>query len=249
MKPKRRFFSLLELLIVVAVIAILIGILLPSLQKARAAAFRIDCISRLKQLGAASQMYVNDNAEYVVPCRASNGYWHKKGKLLTYAFPQFDSSMRSYDPYKVTNFLHCPADPNRKGLLSGISNVESAEPFSYGYTELAGDSTYPANVAFAAKKISKLKYPSAGIMMADINTDLIGATSGPSNSYAKIGFANGFSTLVRDPVPYPPYLSDRHGKRVNIGHFDGSAVTVSWSLLQSICSDSIKTKPYEGFIW
>jgi prepilin-type N-terminal cleavage/methylation domain-containing protein len=56
-----RAFTLVELLVVIAVIAILTAILMPGLRKARDAARRISCGNRLRQWGMAIQMYTNDN--------------------------------------------------------------------------------------------------------------------------------------------------------------------------------------------
>src|SRR5579862_2926661 len=59
----RRAFTLIELLVVIAIIAILAAILFPIFAVAREKARQIACLSNLKQVGLAAQMYAQDYDE------------------------------------------------------------------------------------------------------------------------------------------------------------------------------------------
>lgn len=57
-------FTLVELLVVVAIISILAAMLLPAISRSKATAKRINCLSNLHQMATAAHIYVEDNAEF-----------------------------------------------------------------------------------------------------------------------------------------------------------------------------------------
>ena len=61
---RKKHFTLVELLIVIAILAILVSMLLPALQTARSSAKKIVCTNNLKQIGVATALYFGDNDTY-----------------------------------------------------------------------------------------------------------------------------------------------------------------------------------------
>jgi prepilin-type N-terminal cleavage/methylation domain-containing protein len=91
--PKRSAFTLIELLIVIAIIAILAAILFPVFARAREKARQVTCVSNLKQLGTAQMMYVQDYDETLMMAQSGSFRW-----------PQLLSAY-----VKMRAFVFCPS--------------------------------------------------------------------------------------------------------------------------------------------
>ena len=107
-------FTLVELLVVIAVIAMLMAILLPALRKARQLAQRVRCGSNLRQLAMGWRLYLDDNDGYFPP-RATNAELYYGGwrgdkdvgdRYLNRAM-RLDPNLSS--PHEAEVF-HCPGD-------------------------------------------------------------------------------------------------------------------------------------------
>src|SRR5687767_338821 len=63
----RKGFTLVELLVVIGIIALLISMLLPALNKARQSANTVACASNMRQVGMMFRMYANENKDRLPP--------------------------------------------------------------------------------------------------------------------------------------------------------------------------------------
>lgn len=116
-RPSRNSgFTLVELLVVIGIIALLISILLPALNKARASSIKVKCLSNLRQCGLFLRMYGQENKDWVFPVGPTNprdGFPHGLGTNYPadQRWPQLVfTNHKPLVPNPVE--LMCPNDPD-----------------------------------------------------------------------------------------------------------------------------------------
>ncbi|OGV51151.1 MAG: hypothetical protein A2017_17850 [Lentisphaerae bacterium GWF2_44_16] len=128
---KRRYFTLLELLIVISIIIILISILMPSLRTAKGKANEILCLSNLKQSGLSVLQYADDNGGWS-PCSYrpwSSRQWGSWLISLDY-LPGNDSN----GLLGKSSIIVCPSAPPY-GKYNHLNNT-------YGFRRQGGEQTF-----------------------------------------------------------------------------------------------------------
>lgn len=120
----RRIFTLIELLIVIAIIAILAALLLPALSRARETAHRSLCLSNMKQIYTNLFMYVTDNVDFMPPSYNDSQHSYYINLYARQAADLVPSTRSSVYPA----FNHGSAWKTRKNIFFCPSNVPGGDP-------------------------------------------------------------------------------------------------------------------------
>lgn len=191
--PKKKAFTLVELLVVISIIALLLAVLMPALSKAREAGRRVVCGNHLRSIGMANQIYANCwNGKYVpimdVSVPRPSSATGTTGNYTYYCW-MANKSFRSYlalDDRKTAKYnnqetgtilpdeFYCPSDEVAK--RREVSSKGVLVSFGYNLTNWWADmvsfnwnnpTSFNNRVKYAGYNTTSIKRPSNKLAFVD----------------------------------------------------------------------------------
>ena len=203
----RRAFTLVELLVVVAIIALLAAILFPVFSQAREKARSIACLSNMKQIGMGLQIYMQDNNERIF-FRSSTNATITRAHVATSG-----NNLKWWNelmPYiKSSDVFTCPSDngPLPSPDLNGNNSIQRS---------------YVASSAVEYLKAAQVTNPTEAIVITE-KWDTNGSGATVTESWME-PFNKDMAPDPTTPQTHPMLsMANRHQGGMNCAFFDGHA--------------------------
>lgn len=237
---RHRGFSLIEMLIVAAVLGVLMAILLPALGRVRAAGRDVQCKANLRQMAIAAQRYAVEFDAYPVAVRYEND-----GAFKTVAWDWVQTASGEISPGPLWAHSDHPGEVQQCPDYHGHSSF-GADPYTgynYNTSYIGGEASYGGgwdDVRWGVRP-ALCRRESTCAVFGD------GGRAGGTNKFMRAPGADGSLTLI-----YNGGQSFRHSGGTNVSYLDGHVGSVEQPRKGKRASDSLLDQwmgfPDNGFL-
>jgi prepilin-type N-terminal cleavage/methylation domain-containing protein/prepilin-type processing-associated H-X9-DG protein len=216
LRAPNKAFTLVELLTVIAIIGVLAALAVVGLARAREASRAAACVSQLRQLAAACQLYSGENKGVIIPiCTGTSTSDAKTWRLYL-------------EPYVGTDpkAFNCPGDPD-----AAVADpfARGRRPGTYGINKSSGLHEYFG--ANGQKRVGQIISPANTLFMSDIA--LVTNPGASPSQWTSADLASsasyGYARLPNDPSfsgGDPWNVFPRHNGKANVAFYDGHVASV-----------------------
>lgn len=217
---KKKGFTLIELLVVISIIALLLAILMPALKKVKQQASGLVCLSNLKQLGVAMNIYWAENNDVMPP---SLSWYNDEAKNLLWMERLWNSNTIQEPKIYRCPTARPPVDlEDFDSLFDYFAKTNYGINFgflTFGNEDLSIDSTLYMQGQMPVVKTSIIRRAEDTIMLVD--TDNEGSL-----------FAWGYVAHPSASIFMPYRPSDLHNGRSNVLWCDGHVSSIKTDLIK-----------------
>lgn len=236
-------FTLAELLVVIGVIALLVGLLLPALNRARANARSAVCLNNVRQLGQINQMYLTEFREWTlpaywgwtqatggwppspdppVPAKGARRYWFHN-PFVAKALGARDVEAGKYPPGTT-----CPDAP-LSAARADKNGYTLHNSYGMNYSQLPGVVLATAPTYFNAWRRGQVLAPAEKIQFVDAANEGVNVGGAPNGTMKYFDPYYGEKHEAPDKANIVAY---RHARGANVLYFDGHAQWVPEAYLR-----------------